>query len=293
MEPEDVAVALNLTKYYSDFWGRKRILAVDNLNLSIRRGEIFGLLGPNGSGKTTFVKLLLGLLFPTSGEATVLGSPGASSTAKARIGYLPEESSLHTFMNADETLHFHGRLYGMDKRTIAERAEKLLAELELLPARKRRVKEYSKGMARRLGLACALLHRPEFLILDEPTSGLDPIGARKVKDMLLRLKEEGTTVLLCSHLLSEVETVCDRIAILERGKLLKAGSVKELLAQPDVLKILLKLASPEDEPKFRKALEAAGAQVLSAAHPSITLEELFLRIMGRTGPQEGKAEENK
>lgn len=292
MEIQDVAIARNLTKYYSDFWGRKRVLAVDALNLSIHSGEIFGLLGPNGSGKTTFVKLLLGLLFPTGGDVEVLGSPGTSAAVKARVGYLPEESSLHKFMNADETLYFHGRLYGIDKPTISERMETLLADLELQAARKRRVREYSKGMARRLGLACALLHKPEFLILDEPTSGLDPVGARKVKEMLLRLKAEGITILLCSHLLSEVETVCDRIAVLEHGRLLKAGSVRELLARPDMLSILLKLTSPEDEKKYRQALEAVGAKLQSITHPSITLEELFMRIIGKAGSREEEAGEN-
>ncbi len=290
MELQDAVVAVNLTKYYSDFWGRKRVLAVDSLNLTIRRGEIFGLLGPNGSGKTTFVKLLLGLLFPTAGELSVLGSPAASSAVKSRIGYLPEESSLHAFMNADETMTFHGRLYGMARQAIAARTEELLTQLELAAARRRRVKEYSKGMARRLGLACALLHQPELLVLDEPTSGLDPIGARRVKEMLLELREQGTTILLCSHLLSEVETVCERIAILEHGKLLKSGSVKELLTRPDMLTILLELASPQDKARFRQALEEAGARVVSVAHPSMTLEELFMQIIGKTDSGPASAE---
>lgn len=282
MDPQDAATTRNLTKYYSDFWGRKRVLALDSLNLTIHHGEIFGLLGPNGSGKTTFVKLLLGLLFPTDGTVTVLGCPATSCAVKARIGYLPEESSLHAFMDADETMRFHGRLYGMQAPVIEERAQKLLAELDLTAARKRRVKEYSRGMARRLGLACTLMHQPELLILDEPTSGLDPVGARKVKDILLKLKENGTTILLCSHLLSEVETVCDRIAMLENGRLRKVGSVRELLTRPDMLTILLKLSAPGQEAAYRKALEAAGASVVDVAHPSMTLEELFMQIIGKT-----------
>ena len=282
MKSEYAVVITNLTKYYTDFWGRKRILAIDNLELSISRGEIFGLLGPNGSGKTTFVKLLLGLLFPTSGNIKILDSMATSSSVKTQIGYLPEESSLHSFMNADETMHFHGRLYGLDKAAIDSRTEELLTELDLYDARRRRVKEYSKGMARRLGLACALLHKPDFLILDEPTSGLDPIGARKVKDILLRLKNEGITVLLCSHLLSEVESVCDRIAIMEKGKLLKCGSVKELLTRHELLSILIKLASSGTEEGLREALESAGAQVLQMAHPTMSLEELFLMTIGHS-----------
>lgn len=295
MEPDNAVATVatvaavaaeNLTKYYSGFWGRKTILALDNLNLTVPRNRVFGLLGPNGSGKTTFVKLILGLLFPTSGKISALGVPGSSPRAKARIGYLPEESSLHSFMNANETLHFHGRLYGMHKNSISERTEELLDKLDLTTARRRRVREYSKGMARRLGLACALLHRPELLILDEPTSGLDPVGARRVKDILLELKSEGVSILLCSHLLSEVESVCDHIAVLEHGKLLKSGSIEEMLARPDILKVLLKLTSPTDADKYRKALEDAGAQVLEASHPSMTLEELFLQIIGKKIPQD-------
>jgi ABC-2 type transport system ATP-binding protein len=281
MKPECAVAAANLTKYYTDFWGRRRILAVDNLSLSISNGEIFGLLGPNGSGKTTFTKLLLGLLFPTAGEVRVLGGSPGSPAAKSRTGYLPEESSLHGFMNADETMHFHGRLYGLDKAAIRARSQELLAELDLLAARRRRVREYSKGMARRLGLACALLHKPDFLILDEPTSGLDPIGARKVKDMLIRLKKDGVTILLCSHLLSEVETVCDRIAIMEKGRLLKCGAVRELLVRPELLSILIRLAPSQVQERLREMLESSGAKVLEMTHPAMSLEELFLKTIGR------------
>jgi ABC-2 type transport system ATP-binding protein len=282
---QDIAVAKDLTKYYCDFWGRKRILALDSFNLTITSGEVCGLLGPNGSGKTTYVKLLLGLLFPTSGEVTVLGQPATSSAAKSRIGYLPEETNLHRFMNADETLTFHGRLCGMDRRAIAARSDELLARLDLTAARRRRVREYSKGMARRLGLACALVHDPDFLVLDEPTSGLDPLGARAVKELLLELKGRGVTILLCSHLLSEIESVCDRIAVVQRGRLLKIGPLRELLSQPDMLDILVRLCSPGDEEKFRKALEAAGARVLKTAHPALTLEEFFLQLIGQAQPR--------
>jgi ABC-2 type transport system ATP-binding protein len=284
MEPQDAVVATNLTKYYTDFWGRKRVLALNDLSISIKRAETFGLLGPNGSGKTTFVKLILGLLFPTAGSVEVLGSPAVSAAVKSRIGFLPEESSLHHFMNADETMHFHGRLYGLSRQVTVSRTEKLLTELDIAGARRRRVKEYSKGMARRLGLACALIHEPEFLILDEPTSGLDPVGARRVKDMLLALKRENTTILLCSHLLSEVETVCDRIAILNHGKLLRTGSVKEMLTRQDMMSVLLKLKSPDDERNFRRALEAAGAQVAEIGPATLTLEELFLQTIGERQP---------
>jgi ABC-2 type transport system ATP-binding protein len=176
----------------------------------------------------------------------------------------------------------------MKKPTIQERTETLFQELELTAARKRRVREYSKGMARRLGLACALLHQPEFLVLDEPTSGLDPIGRRKVKDMLLDLRDKGTTILLCSHLLSEVETVCDRVAVMEKGSLLEIGAVKELLAQRELLRVLLKIASSEQEEILRRSLEAVGADIVTIDHPSMTLEELFLKVLGRSKPREAQ-----
>ncbi len=216
----------NLTKVYRDFWGRQKVRALKALDLEVRRGEIFGLLGPNGSGKTTTIKLLLGLLFPTSGRALVFDKDATDVGKNERIGYLPEESYLYKFLNAEETLDFYGRLFNMPCGRAAEtRSTELIDQVKLNWARRRQLKEYSKGMTRRIGLAQALINDPELILLDEPTTGLDPIGTREMKDLILQLRDEGKTVLMCSHLLADVQDVCDRIAILHQGELKELGRV--------------------------------------------------------------------
>ncbi len=192
----------NLTKVYRDFWGRQKVRALKALDLEVRRGEIFGLLGPNGSGKSTTIKLLLGLLFPTSGRALVFDKDATDVSKNERIGYLPEESYLYKFLNAEETLDFYGRLFNMPTAQRRQRIDELIDMVKLNWARKRQLKEYSKGMTRRIGLAQALINDPELIVLDEPTTGLDPIGTREMKDLILRLRDEGKTVLMCSHLLA-------------------------------------------------------------------------------------------
>ena len=185
--PDVVVETRNLTKVYRDFWGRQKVRALKALDLEVRRGEIFGLLGPNGSGKTTTMKLLLGLLFPTSGEALVFNRDAGEVNKNERIGYLPEESYLYPFLNAEETLDFYGRLFDMSAETRRRRIDELIDLVKLPWARRRQLKEYSKGMARRIGLAQALINDPELILLDEPTTGLDPIGTREMKDLILRL----------------------------------------------------------------------------------------------------------
>ncbi|MEK7450215.1 MAG: ABC transporter ATP-binding protein, partial [Planctomycetota bacterium] len=217
----------NLTKVYTSWFSRTKVKALDNLNLEIRSGEIFGLLGPNGSGKTTAMKILLGLIFPTAGEALVLGKSPREVAVKDRIGFLPEESYLYRFLTADETLDFYGQLFKIPRLRRKKKIDELLELMELTGARKRPVKEYSKGMARRLGFAQAIINDPDVIFLDEPTSGLDPIMCRHVKNIILDLKKQGKTILLSSHLLADVENVCDRIAILYNGKLQKIGPVDE------------------------------------------------------------------
>src|SRR6185295_13388837 len=235
----DAAVhAENLTKVYKDFWGRDKVRALDDLNLTINRGEVFGLLGPNGSGKSTTIKLLLGLIFPTRGHATVLGEKAGSTRINERIGFLPEESYLYRFLNGEETLFFYGRLFKIPRKELKRRVPKLLDIVGLdEKSRKRKLREYSKGMARRIGLAQALINNPELILLDEPTTGLDPIGTREMKDLILSLKQQGKTVLLCSHLLADVQDVCDRITILFRGKMMELGHVRDLLQVRDVTQI--------------------------------------------------------
>ncbi|HTU26426.1 MAG TPA: ABC transporter ATP-binding protein, partial [Pirellulales bacterium] len=211
---EIVIETRNLTKVYRDFWGRQKVRALKALDLEIRKGEIFGLLGPNGSGKTTTIKLLLGLLFPTTGQALVFGRDATEVAKNERLGYLPEESYLYRFLNAEETLDFYGRLFDIPADVRRRRAAELIDMVGLGPAKRRQLREYSKGMTRRIGLAQALINDPELILLDEPTSGLDPIGTREMKDLILKLKAQGKTVVMSSHLLADVQDVCDRIAIL-------------------------------------------------------------------------------
>jgi len=196
MSAEPVIEIRNLTKIYRDFWGRAKVKAVNSLSLEVKKGEIFGLLGPNGSGKTTTLKMLLGLLFPTEGEIKILGQPAHDVSKNEKIGYLPEESYLYRFLNADETLEFYGRLFNMSAALRKERRDKLIEMVGLQHARRRQLKEYSKGMTRRIGLAQALINDPELVILDEPTSGMDPLGTREVKDLILKLRDEGKTVVM-------------------------------------------------------------------------------------------------
>ncbi|MGL4463659.1 MAG: ABC transporter ATP-binding protein, partial [Planctomycetia bacterium] len=234
----DVVVDIrNLTKVYRDFWGRKKVDALKSLTLTVNKGEVFGLLGPNGSGKTTTMKLLLGLLFPTGGEALVLGKPATDVRKNERIGYLPEESYLYQFLSGEETLDFYGRLFNISRQTRRKRIDELIELVGLKHARRRTLKEYSKGMSRRIGLAQALINDPELILLDEPTSGFDPIGSRDMKNLIRGLKEKGKTIIMCSHLLADVQDVCDRIAILHQGELKELGNVSDLLSVQDEIEI--------------------------------------------------------
>src|SRR5215510_14751183 len=234
---EVVVAVRGLTKVFKDFWGRPKARAVDNVDFELRQGEVFGLLGPNGSGKSTTVKMLLGLLYPTKGHIEVFGKSPRHVATKARIGYLPEESYLYRYLDSDETLDFFGNLFQLPKGDRENRAEQLLEMVGLTGARTRAVGEYSKGMQRRIGLAQALINDPDLVILDEPTAGLDPIGCREVKDLVVALARRGKTVILSSHLLADVEDVCDRVVIYYGGKIQAMGTLKELLAKPDAVRI--------------------------------------------------------
>jgi ABC-2 type transport system ATP-binding protein len=285
---EPVIEIRNLTKIYRDFWGRAKVRAVNALDLTVKRGEIFGLLGPNGSGKTTTIKLLLGLLFPTEGEILVLGNKASDVRKNERIGYLPEESYLYRFLNADETLDFYGRLFDLPADLRRQRTNELIHQMGLNAARRRPLKEYSKGMTRRIGLAQALINDPELVILDEPTSGLDPIGSREMKDLLLRLRDQGKTILLSSHLLYDVQDVCDRIAILHLGELKELGRVDDLLRQHDATEIRATALSADAQAEIRAVVERHGGQVQRIEHPTTTLEELFLRIVRESAERPGR-----
>jgi ABC-2 type transport system ATP-binding protein len=288
---QDVIVETRkLTKIYRDFWGRKKKTALRALNLNIYRGEIFGLLGPNGSGKTTTIKLLLGLLFPSEGEAFVFGQPAADVRKNERIGYLPEESYLYRFLNAEETLDFYGRLFNLSGGKRKDEAQKLIEMVNLKADRKRPLKEYSKGMRQRIGLAQALINDPELVILDEPTSGLDPLGARWMKDLILDLRKQGKTVIMCSHRLDDVQNVCDRIAILHEGELQELGEVSTLVQVSEKLELQASGLQPTEE--LRRDLEEVfrrhGGRLEKIGHPTTTLEELFLRIVEESKASPGR-----
>src|SRR5712691_9660426 len=281
---QDVIVETRkLTKVYRDFWGRQKKIALQALNLQINRGEIFGLLGPNGSGKTTTIKLLLGLLFPTEGDALVLGEPAINVKKNERIGYLPEESYLYRFLNAEETLDFYGRLFDMPASHRRNQSAKLIDMVGLTSDKKRALKEYSKGMRQRIGLAQALINDPDLVILDEPTSGLDPIGTRWMKDLIIRLRKQGKTVLMCSHRLEDVQDVCDRIAILHDGELKKLGAVEELLRVRDITQFQARGLNGVTQKYIEEEIEALvrrhGGQLVSVEHPTTTLEDLFISVV--------------
>src|ERR1041385_7458726 len=235
---DDLVVSVRgLTKVFKDFWNRPKARAVDNVDFDVRRGEVFVLLGPNGSGKSTTVKLMLGLLYPTKGHIKVFGHSPRHVATKSRIGYLPEESYLYRYLNSHETLDFFGNLFQLPSTDRNNRSEQLLEMVGLSQTRTRAVGEFSKGMQRRIGLAQALINDPDLVILDEPTSGLDPIGCREVKDLILALEKRGKTVILSSHLLADVEDVCDRVVIYYGGKIQAMGPLKDLLATPDAIRI--------------------------------------------------------
>ena len=278
----------NLSKVYRDFWGRSKKAALKPLDLEIRRGEIFGLLGPNGSGKTTTLKLLLGLIFPTSGEARVFGRPATDVAKNERIGYLPEESYLYKFLDAEETLDFYGRLFGLPPEERARRSAALIEMVGLTRDRKRQLREYSKGMTRRIGVAQALINDPELVLLDEPTSGLDPIGTREMKDLIIDLKNRGKTVIMCSHLLADVEDVCDRIAVLHQGELKELGRVEDLLTVTGVTQFRARGLSPQACEEVRAVLARHGGSDIEVGHPTTTLEDLFLEVVRDTEARPGR-----
>ena len=269
---------LALTKVFPDWWGRAKVVAVDDLNLQIRHNEIYGFLGPNGSGKTTTIKMILDLLHPTKGTAFVLGGSCGDPTVSSRIGYLPEESYLYRYLTARETLDFYGRIFGLPGDVRKARIETLLEMVGLAGMGNRPVGTFSKGMARRIGLAQALINDPDVLILDEPTSGMDPMGTRQMKDLFIELARRGKTILLCSHLLADVEDICDRIGILYGGKMQVEGPVKELLQHQDQLEITTGRISETALAQIRGILKTEGHDC-DVHRPMDKLETYFVNIV--------------
>ena len=271
----------SLRKVFRDFWMRPTVVALKGLDLEVRRGEVFGLLGPNGSGKSTTIKMMLGLLRPTSGSIEILGASPESTAVKSRIGYLPELSHLHPFLTPRETLSYYASLFGIEKREAARRISQLLEMTGLTAAADRRVGGFSKGMARRVGLAQSLINAPELLILDEPTSGLDPIGTREVKDLIRSLPAAGVTVLTTSHLLADTEDICDRIAILNRGELCSEGDVGSLLRNSESKRFTVPGLSAEETEDVRGRLQRELGRPVEVDSPTVTLEKYFLQAVGK------------
>ena len=289
-QPAETIVAVRgLTKIFKDFWGRPKAKAVDNVDFEVRRGEVFGLLGPNGSGKSTTVKMLLGLLYPTKGHIEVFGHSPRHVAIKSRIGYLPEESYLYRYLDSNETLDFFGSLFDLPNKERRRRAEQLLEMVGLNQVRRRMVGEFSKGMQRRIGLAQALINDPDLVILDEPTSGLDPIGCREVKDLILALARRGKTIILSSHLLADVEDVCDRVVIYYGGRVQAMGTLRELLAEADSIRITAPVLPRET---LQRVLELIRQDVAEERvridTPTQNLESYFLGVVRKARESEAE-----
>ena len=286
---ENVVAVRGLTKVFKDFWGRPKAKAVDNVDFEVRRGEVFGLLGPNGSGKSTTVKMLLGLLYPSRGHIEVFGHSPRRVATKSRIGYLPEESYLYRYLDSNETLDFFGSLFDLPNHERRRRAEQLLEMVGLNQVRRRMVGEFSKGMQRRIGLAQALINDPDLVILDEPTSGLDPIGCREVKDLILALARRGKTVILSSHLLADVEDVCDRVVIYYGGKVHAMGTLKELLAKPDSVRITAPVLPRETLQRVLDMIRRDVAEdKVRIDTPTQNLESYFLGVVEKARASEAE-----
>ncbi len=272
--------AVGLSKTFTDFWGRPKAKAVQDIDFELSEGEILGLLGPNGSGKSTTLKMLLGLLYPSSGDLSVFGMSPRNVRIKERIGYLPEESYLYKYLTAHETIDFFGSLFNIPSPERKRRADQLLDMVGLSHARNRPVGEFSKGMARRIGIAQAMVNDPDLLILDEPTSGLDPIGTREVKDLISFLRDRGKTVIVSSHLLGDVEDVCSRALILYGGKIRAEGALEKLLKVPDRSRITTPLMDRATTLKVLDILrEKFQEDSFSIDNPSTSLEEYFLKVV--------------
>ena len=279
-QSDDVVVVRSLEKVFRDFWGRPKAKAINDVSFEVRKGEVFGLLGPNGSGKSTTIKVLLGLLNPSRGVARIFGRSPRDVKTKERIGYLPEESYLYRYLNSAETLDFFGGLFALDAEEKKRRSEQLLEMVGLKGVQMRTVGEFSKGMQRRIGLAQALINDPDLVILDEPTAGMDPVGCREIKDLILNLKGRGKTVILSSHLLADVEDVCDRAVIYYGGKVQQYGTLEELLTERDSVQFTVPTLS---ETAQKEVLEVMGRHVdresIRVDNPSQNLESLFLNVV--------------
>jgi ABC-2 type transport system ATP-binding protein len=273
----DPPVALtNVTKIFRLPFQRRSIVAVRDLNLEVPAGQIYGLLGPNGSGKSTTLKIILGLVTPTRGQARIFGRASHRVASRESVGFLPESPYFYKFLTGEETLRFYGKLCGLRGAHLKNRVEEMLALVGLTNARKRRLSGYSKGMLQRIGLAQALIHEPALLVLDEPTAGVDPAGAREIRDLILALKSRGITVLLSSHLLGQMQEICDRVGILANGVLVREGPLSELLGVENQTQFVVEGASPQLLAEIENLAARSGARVIERGAPQTNLEKVFL-----------------
>lgn len=289
----DLAVEVkNMTKVFSR--GLKKsdyVVAVDNLSFDIKPGEVYGLIGPNGSGKSTTMKVVLGLMSPTKGDVKVFGYDSGDIRARNEIGFLPENPYFYKHLTGKETLKFYGKLCGFRGRELKDRIAELLELVDLESAANRRLGGYSKGMLQRIGLAQALIQRPRLVILDEPTAGVDPLGSRQIRDLILKLKGDGITVFLCSHLLEQVQEVCDRVGIIFEGRMRREGPLEELIQIEEQTAMTFSGAKPELLAKVRELIEAdSGATIVEEGHPKTTLERLFVSL-SHAGNTDDKGDE--
>lgn len=305
-KPELAIETQNLRKVYGGALGRRPFVAVEDLSLQVPRGQVFGFLGPNGAGKTTTINMLLGNIYPTAGEAHLLGARAGDQEIRRRLGFLPEKFQFHEFLTAEEFLDLHGRLYGMDSKRRRTRINETLEVVGLSNRRKSRIREFSKGMQQRVGLAQAILNDPDLVILDEPTSALDPLGRREVREVVSTLRGQGKTVMLNSHLLSEIEMTCDWVAILKAGQVVRQGKIDDLLAAPSTVQMRIVNVTPTliqaleglsrtvqvdgeqvnatitDEnviPEMVSAVVKEGGKLMSLIPMRESLEDLFIRVV--------------
>ena len=268
----------NLTKIFPVPLRRRRIVAVKDVSLTVDSGEVYGLLGPNGSGKSTTLKMLLGLVTPNHGEARIFGKDSRDYHSRRDVGFLPENPYFHKFLTAAELLTFHGKICGMAGKPLAKRIDELISLVGLEDARDRRVGGFSKGMLQRIGLAQALIHDPRLVVLDEPTAGVDPAGSHQIRDLILDLKKRGKTVLLTSHLLEQVQEICDRVGIMARGEMIREGSLDDLVRVKNQTEFVIENAPPELAAQIQNLVAQSPARLVATRQPERSLESVFLEL---------------
>ena len=270
----------NLTKIYPIPFKREKVTAVKDLSLTVEPGQVYGLLGPNGSGKSTAMKVVLGLVSPTSGSTEIFGHDSTLVESREAVGFLPENPYFYKYLTGEETLHFYGKLCGITGTKLRERSKELLQLVGLEGAADRGLGGYSKGMLQRIGLAQAMIQEPRLLVLDEPTAGVDPAGSREIRDLILDFKKRGITVLLCSHLLEQVQEICDRIGILNRGEMVREGKLEDLISIENQTELILENASPALLAEIQAAIAKSSARLVEQRQPQKTLERYFLDVTG-------------